>query len=80
MRKRRMVTSLIVSAYWKFESSPLQRRVCELSVPPETKRIESEQFPGRRTISSKLDAKRVSASSRGSARRRVREAECFYLY
>jgi len=29
----------------EFESPFLQRRVCELSVPPETKRIESEQFP-----------------------------------
>src|ERR1700720_1074630 len=29
----------------EFESGLLQRRVCELSVPPATKRIESEQFP-----------------------------------
>jgi hypothetical protein len=32
-RGKRPTTSFTAPAYWKFESSPLQRRVCELLVP-----------------------------------------------
>jgi hypothetical protein len=34
-QEKAATSSFTASAYWKFESTPLQRRVCELSVPEE---------------------------------------------
>jgi hypothetical protein len=72
MRTRRMVTSLIVPAYWKLESCPLQRRVrCEpVSRENSPSYVEKPRFPAgvRAGVSGAVDRDAQGpATSRGGA-------------
>jgi hypothetical protein len=62
-------TRFIALAYWKFESSPLQQRVCKLSIPLALLRITSRRHASRKAS--------AAAPTTTSWRRRFAESGIF---